>query len=86
MHTDHLHILYMVFSMLGVILGYEPLTITHRACHLMDILLYFTGNSSQLDLVDTALFSLSLDDHHTDDLVKTSKQFLYGDAGSRSVV
>ena len=69
-----------------MILDYEPFTITHGACHLKDILLYFTGNSSQLDLVDTALFSLSLDDHHTDDLVRTSKQFLYGDAGSRSVV
>ena len=66
---NHLHILYNVYSMLGVIFEHEPLTIKHTACHSKDILLYFTGNSSQLELVDTALFSLSVDDHRTDDLV-----------------
>lgn len=42
-----------------------------------------TGNSNQLDMVDTALFSLSLDDQHSEDMIKKSKQFLYGDGGSR---
>jgi len=48
-----------------------------------DVLL---GNSMELDLVDTALFALSLDNVHADDLAELSKQYLYGDAANRYVM
>ena len=42
------------------------------------------GNSSQLDMVDTALFALCLDTEHPDDQIQLAKQYLYGDAANRS--
>ena len=44
------------------------------------------GNTEQLDLVDTALFCLALEDSDDEDPLHLSRLYLYGDAASRLIV
>jgi len=51
----------------------------------MCIFLLFPGNADTLNLVDTALFCLALEDSDRSDPVHLTRLFLYGDAPSRSL-
>ena len=44
---------------------------------------FFTGNSEQLRVIESALFALALDDNDLDDSAELCKEFLHADGTNR---